>query len=77
MFNYYPQLLYIALLCYSALFMRFAIVVQPRNLLFFACHLTNETAQAVQGARFLDYWYVELSRNINYMYISFHNLLVY
>ncbi|MPC78473.1 Mitochondrial pyruvate carrier 1 [Portunus trituberculatus] len=33
---------------YSAIFMRFAIKVQPRNLLLFACHFTNETAQVVQ-----------------------------
>ncbi|VDD80423.1 unnamed protein product [Mesocestoides corti] len=45
-----------ALLCYSALFMRFAIRVQPRNLLLFACHFTNEAAQGVQGLRFIDYW---------------------
>ncbi|KAL5969103.1 Mitochondrial pyruvate carrier 1 [Taenia solium] len=48
-----------ALLCYSALFMRFAIRVQPRNLLLFACHFTNEAAQGVQGLRFIDYWYVK------------------
>ncbi len=69
MHNDHSHFIYIALLCYSALFMRFAIVVQPRNLLLFACHLTNETAQAVQGARFLDYWYVVLSRSINFIYI--------
>ncbi|KAL5106116.1 Mitochondrial pyruvate carrier 1 [Taenia crassiceps] len=49
----------LALLCYSALFMRFAIRVQPRNLLLFACHFTNEAAQSVQGLRFIDYWYVK------------------
>ncbi|KAM3183817.1 pyruvate transporter mpc1 [Hymenolepis weldensis] len=48
-----------ALLCYSALFMRFAIRVEPRNLLLFACHATNETAQAAQGIRFVDFWYVK------------------
>uniref|UniRef100_A0A5K3EP27 Mitochondrial pyruvate carrier n=1 Tax=Mesocestoides corti TaxID=53468 RepID=A0A5K3EP27_MESCO len=48
-----------ALLCYSALFMRFAIRVQPRNLLLFACHFTNEAAQGVQGLRFIDYWHIK------------------
>lgn len=31
--------------------------VQPRNYLLFACHATNTTAQLVQGARFVNYWY--------------------
>ncbi|KER25665.1 hypothetical protein T265_06902 [Opisthorchis viverrini] len=48
-----------ALMFYSLLFMRFAIVVQPRNLLLFACHITNETAQCVQMGRFIDYWFVK------------------
>merc|ERR1712071_219266 len=34
-----------ALCIYSGLFMRFAWQVQPRNLLLFACHVTNEGAQ--------------------------------
>ncbi|KII86441.1 hypothetical protein PLICRDRAFT_44034 [Plicaturopsis crispa FD-325 SS-3] len=42
---------------YSAVFMRFAWMVQPRNYLLFACHITNFTAQSVQEARFLNYWY--------------------
>jgi len=46
-----------ALLVYSALFMRFAIKVQPRNLLLFSCHFTNVTAQAVQGCRLTNYEY--------------------
>jgi len=45
----------LALLIYSSLFMRFAIRVQPRNLLLFACHVTNATAQCVQGYRFINY----------------------
>ncbi|CAB4025950.1 mitochondrial pyruvate carrier 1-like, partial [Paramuricea clavata] len=36
---------------YSALFMRFAWKVQPRNLLLLACHITNETAQLIQLGR--------------------------
>lgn len=35
--------------------MRFAWKVQPRNLLLFACHITNFTAQGLQGSRFVTY----------------------
>ncbi|XP_078038142.1 mitochondrial pyruvate carrier [Augochlora pura] len=42
-----------ALCLYSAMFMRFALKVQPRNLLLFACHFVNEGAQLTQGARFI------------------------
>ncbi|KAJ6610180.1 Mitochondrial pyruvate carrier 1 [Pseudolycoriella hygida] len=45
----------LALCLYSAVFMRFAWKVQPRNLLLFACHITNFTAQGVQGSRFINY----------------------
>lgn len=41
----------ISLCLYSALFMRFALVVQPRNLLLFACHATNEALQLYQLQR--------------------------
>ena len=44
-----------ALCVYSALFMRFAWKVQPRNLLLFACHFTNECAQLYQLRRFIAY----------------------
>jgi len=44
-----------ALCVYSALFMRFAWKVQPRNLLLFACHFSNECMQIVQLVRFYDY----------------------
>jgi len=47
-----------ALACYSMVFMRFAWRVQPRNYLLFACHVTNATAQIVQGGRFINYWYM-------------------
>ncbi|KPP77085.1 hypothetical protein Z043_103520 [Scleropages formosus] len=47
-----------ALTCYSLLFMRFAYKVQPRNWLLFACHITNETAQLIQGGRLIKYKYV-------------------
>ena len=41
----------VALCIYSLLFMRFALVVQPRNLLLFSCHATNEVAQCYQLQR--------------------------
>ena len=47
----------LALCVYSALFMRFSIVVIPRNLLLFSCHFTNESAQLVQGYRLINYEY--------------------
>lgn len=37
--------------------MRFAWKVQPRNMLLFACHFTNASAQGIQGGRFLGYHY--------------------
>ena len=43
----------LALAIYSMLFMRFAIKVHPRNWLLFACHLTNEGAQLIQGGRLI------------------------
>lgn len=33
--------------------MRFALRVQPRNMLLFACHLTNATAQGIQCVRLI------------------------
>lgn len=33
-------------------------MVQPRNYLLFACHLTNATAQSVQEVRFVKYWHM-------------------
>lgn len=41
----------VALCVYSLLFMRFAWRVQPRNMLLFACHATNETVQVYQLQR--------------------------
>lgn len=35
--------------------MRFAWKVQPRNLLLLGCHITNFTAQGIQGSRFISY----------------------
>ncbi len=43
-----------AMCVYSALFMRFALAIQPRNLLLFACHVCNEGVQLNQLRR----WYV-------------------
>lgn len=34
-----------AMCVYSALFMRFALAIRPRNYLLFACHAANETVQ--------------------------------
>jgi len=48
----------VALTCYSAVFMRFAWMVQPRNLLLFACHFTNECAQLTQLGRFVNFEYM-------------------
>ncbi|XP_054165520.1 mitochondrial pyruvate carrier 1-like [Oppia nitens] len=48
----------IALCIYSLLFMRFAIRVQPRNLLLFSCHFTNECAQVIQGIRLVNHEYL-------------------
>lgn len=50
----------VALCVYSLLFMRFALVVQPRNLLLFSCHAANEGAQCYQLQRKyggVDYFY--------------------
>ncbi|XP_029665361.1 mitochondrial pyruvate carrier 1-like [Formica exsecta] len=49
----------VALSLYSIVFMRFAWKVQPRNLLLFACHMTNTGAQLTQGYRFVDYHYIQ------------------
>jgi hypothetical protein len=32
--------------------------VQPRNYLLFACHATNASAQLLNDARFVRYWYM-------------------
>jgi hypothetical protein len=36
---------------YSALFMRFAWMIQPRNYLLLACHISNEAVQLNQMRR--------------------------
>jgi hypothetical protein len=45
-----------ALTCYSAVFMRYALAVSPKNYLLFGCHVVNCSAQITQGYRFLNYW---------------------
>ncbi|XP_058906199.2 mitochondrial pyruvate carrier 1-like protein [Kogia breviceps] len=45
------------LILYSMVFMRFAYLVQPRNLMLMACHGTNVVAQSMQGNRYLIYHY--------------------
>lgn len=47
-----------ALTLYSAVFMRFAWKVQPRNLLLLGCHVVNFTVQTTQGVRFIKYNYL-------------------
>ncbi|XP_050573567.1 mitochondrial pyruvate carrier 1-like [Bombus affinis] len=48
----------LALALYSIMFMRFALKVQPRNMLLFACHFVNSCAQLTQAYRFLEYHYI-------------------
>ena len=43
------------LCCYSIMFMRFAWKVQPRNMILFACHFSNASAQAMLLARKIKY----------------------
>ena len=45
----------LTLFIYSALFMRFAFRVQPRNMLLFSCHFGNASAQAFQFYRKMKY----------------------
>lgn len=54
-FNYFFST---ALTLYSMIFMRFAWRVTPRNLLLLGCHITNFTAQSIQGSRFIEYNYL-------------------
>ena len=50
--------------------MRFAWQVQPRNLLLFACHFTNEGAQLTQLGRYIKYSYV-------YSFLCLQNILMF
>ncbi|CCE63335.1 hypothetical protein TPHA_0E02430 [Tetrapisispora phaffii CBS 4417] len=46
-----------ALVMYSGVFMKYALAVTPKNYLLFGCHIINESAQLVQGCRFINYNY--------------------
>ncbi|SCU93681.1 LANO_0E04522g1_1 [Lachancea nothofagi CBS 11611] len=52
-----------ALIMYSAVFMKFALTVQPRNFLLFGCHVVNEFAQTGQAFRFVNYHYLGGNEN--------------
>lgn len=54
-----------ALCLYSIAFMRFAWKVQPRNMLLFACHATNEVAQIIQFSRFVNCNYISKEKDTN------------
>ncbi|CAI8493420.1 pyruvate transporter mpc1 [Hanseniaspora opuntiae] len=46
-----------ALVVYSAVFMRYALAVTPKNYLLFGCHVINTAAQTGQGIRYIKYHY--------------------
>eukprot|EP00246_Nothoceros_aenigmaticus_P003462 TRINITY_DN14625_c0_g2_i2.p1 TRINITY_DN14625_c0_g2~~TRINITY_DN14625_c0_g2_i2.p1 ORF type:complete len:107 (-),score=11.02 TRINITY_DN14625_c0_g2_i2:188-508(-) len=46
-----------ALCIYSALFMRFAWMVKPRNYLLLSCHMANESVQLYQFSRWAKHEY--------------------
>ena len=46
----------LALSGYSAVFMRYSMMVTPRNYLLFGCHVVNFAAQMTQGYRYVNYW---------------------
>ena len=46
-----------ALLGYSSVFMRYSMMVTPKNYLLFGMHFVNFGAQSTQLYRFTDYWY--------------------
>ena len=48
----------LALAGYSGVFMRYSMMVTPKNYLLFGCHIVNFSAQATQGYRFINYWYM-------------------
>ena len=59
-----------ALAIYSGTFMRYALAVQPRNYLLFACHFINCGSQITQGYRYLAYWkYVIVPRELSNLYV--------
>lgn len=50
-----------SLIVYSAVFLKYALAVTPKNYLLFGCHVVNETAQLVQGYRYLNFHYLGAS----------------
>ena len=46
----------VALSAYSAVFMRYALAVSPKNYLLFGCHFINFSSQITQGYRYYTYW---------------------
>lgn len=57
-----------ALCIYSAVFMRFACRVEPRNLLLFSCHFANISVQLMQMARFLNHNYLHIMDDPSFDY---------
>ncbi|XP_034949662.1 mitochondrial pyruvate carrier 1-like [Chelonus insularis] len=55
----------VALTFYSLAFMRFAVKVQPRNMMLFSCHVINIGAQTTQGIRFINFHYINNNKNNN------------
>ena len=47
-----------ALLGYSSVFMRYSMMVTPKNYLLFGMHFVNFGAQSTQAYRFVNYWYM-------------------
>ena len=47
-----------ALMGYSGVFMRYSMMVTPKNYLLFGCHIVNFSAQSTQAYRFINYWYM-------------------
>lgn len=64
----------VALTLYSAVFMRFAWQVQPRNLLLLACHMANFSAQSTQGIRLIKYNLSQKQGNQNPRSENFYRL---
>ncbi|KAL9891843.1 mitochondrial pyruvate carrier 1-like [Glossina fuscipes] len=54
----------LALTVYSGVFMRFALKVKPKNMLLFACHVTNATVQTIQGVRYIKYQFSSDKKSI-------------
>uniref|UniRef100_A0A1B0AYE0 Mitochondrial pyruvate carrier n=1 Tax=Glossina palpalis gambiensis TaxID=67801 RepID=A0A1B0AYE0_9MUSC len=54
----------LALTVYSGVFMRFALKVKPKNMLLFACHVTNATVQTIQAVRYIKYQFSSDKKSI-------------